>query len=97
MSSSNTHYPLSLTALSRCDEIDLYDVAWLLFKTKWTLMAVTSLFVFVGGIMVLMLPEKWRSDALVITPQYHEISALDNIQSQLKALDIPEAFSPPTL
>lgn len=31
-------------------------------------MAVTSLFVFVGGIMVLMLPEKWRSDALVITP-----------------------------
>ncbi|MCK8584831.1 LPS O-antigen length regulator [Yersinia ruckeri] len=70
------------------DEIDIFELFTIIFRSKLKIILVTLIFL-IGGLAVsYILPQKWTSAAIIVPPSDEQVQVLDKITTNLAVLDI---------
>ncbi|HHR6029099.1 TPA: LPS O-antigen length regulator Wzz(fepE) [Providencia alcalifaciens] len=72
--------------LQQNDEIDLMALLAVLFKNKLLIIIVTVIVTALSIGVVKMLPQKWTSEAIIITPTSEELKEVNEFSARLSAL-----------
>ncbi|HGJ5873273.1 MAG TPA: LPS O-antigen length regulator Wzz(fepE) [Arsenophonus apicola] len=70
------------------DEIDLFELFSILYKSKLLLIMFVVVFTAAIFCWTLFSPQKWKSEAIVVQPTAQEMFKLNEFLSQLKVLDV---------
>ncbi|WGO84168.1 LPS O-antigen length regulator Wzz(fepE) [Arsenophonus apicola] len=70
------------------DEIDLFELFSILYKSKWLITMFVVVFTAAIFCWTLFSPQKWKSEASIVQPTTQELFKLNEFLSQLKVLDI---------
>ncbi|OAT45428.1 O-antigen lipopolysaccharide chain length regulator [Proteus hauseri ATCC 700826] len=74
--------------LKQNDEIDLFELFSVLYKSKFVIIGVTLLFAIVGFTVASFLPQKWTSQAAITKPMLNEMKQLTNTLTELSLVDV---------
>ncbi|MCW6567697.1 LPS O-antigen length regulator Wzz(fepE) [Yersinia ruckeri] len=70
------------------DEIDIFELFTIIFRSKLKIILVTLIFL-IGGLAVsYILPQKWTSTTIIVPPSDEQLQVLDKITTNLAVLDI---------
>ncbi|MDN0088611.1 LPS O-antigen length regulator Wzz(fepE) [Yersinia nurmii] len=70
------------------DEIDLFELMAIIFKSKIKIIFTTLIFIIIGLVITFILPQRWTSTAVIVSPGDEQIQVLDKITTNLSVLDI---------
>ncbi|CNL78468.1 LPS O-antigen length regulator Wzz(fepE) [Yersinia aldovae] len=88
-----SNYSLSRT-LSSENEIDLFELSGIIFRSKTKIILVTLVFLIGGLISSYFLPQKWASTAVIVPPGNEQMQVLDRLTNSLTVLDITLGITP---
>lgn len=74
--------------LKQNDEIDLFELFSVLYKSKFVIIGITLLFAIVGFTVASFLPQKWTSQAAITKPMLEEMRQLQSTLSELSLVDV---------
>lgn len=90
------HFPESNTSNSNKSQngnIELKEVTSVIYRYKKSIIITVFLFILFSGIMDKLLPHKWSSTSVIVTPKELELQPLNNILSELNVLDIEHGIT----
>ncbi|MCW6634461.1 LPS O-antigen length regulator Wzz(fepE) [Yersinia ruckeri] len=70
------------------DEIDIFELFTIIFRSKLKIILVTLIFLISGLVVSYILPQKWTSAAIIVPPSDEQVQVLDKITTNLAVLDI---------
>ncbi|CDG20146.1 Ferric enterobactin transport protein [Xenorhabdus poinarii G6] len=88
---SNYYHPV------QDDEIDLFELFSVLFKSKYLVIAVSFVFAVIGFGASSLLPQKWTSTAAVVKPGLEEFQPLKDALTGLQVLNLEPKVTEDTL
>ncbi|WP_049236688.1 LPS O-antigen length regulator [Proteus mirabilis] len=74
--------------LKQNDEIDLFELFSVLYKSKFVIIGITLLFAIVGFTVASFLPQKWTSQAAITKPMLDEMKQLRATLNDLSLVDV---------
>lgn len=74
--------------LKQNDEIDLFELFSVLYKSKFVIIGITLLFAIVGFTVASFLPQKWTSQAAITKPMLDEMKQLRATLTELSLVDV---------
>ncbi|WP_367680287.1 LPS O-antigen length regulator Wzz(fepE) [Candidatus Fukatsuia anoeciicola] len=83
----SNNYNFSTLSSSR-DEIDLFDLFLIIFKSKKIILLVTLLFAIITAGVCYLLPQKWTSTAIITYATDRQLQVLDKLSIELMILGI---------
>ncbi|CNE67424.1 LPS O-antigen length regulator [Yersinia nurmii] len=70
------------------NEIDLFELMAIIFRSKIKIIFTTFIFIIIGLVITFILPQRWTSTAVIVSPGDEQIQVLDKITTNLSVLDI---------
>lgn len=74
--------------LKQNDEIDLFELFSVIYKSKFVIIGITLLFAIVGFTVASFLPQKWTSQAAITKPMLDEMKQLRATLTELSLVDV---------
>lgn len=74
--------------LKQNDEIDLFELFSVIYKSKFVIIGITLLFAIVGFTVASFLPQKWTSQAAITKPMLEEMKQLRATLTELSLVDV---------
>ncbi|WP_038929670.1 Wzz/FepE/Etk N-terminal domain-containing protein, partial [Yersinia pestis] len=79
------NYDFSNVSSSR-NEIDLFEIFSVVFKSKFKIILITLFFLISGLVVSYILPPKWTSTAIIALPGDEQVQVLDELITNLTVL-----------
>ncbi|EOG6954832.1 LPS O-antigen length regulator Wzz(fepE) [Yersinia ruckeri] len=70
------------------DEIDIFELFTIIFRSKLKIILVTLIFLISGLVVSYILPQKWTSTSIIVPAGEEQLQVLDKITINLAVLDI---------